>query len=129
MTETSLTCIICPMGCPITVRLEGDSVIKITGNTCKRGAAYAESEVCRPVRTLTTTMRCENGQMLSVKTRQPIPRQHLADCMRLINAHTVPLPVSVGDVLLKDVFGSDIVATENKSALAAAGALPMGLIH
>ena len=120
MTETSLTCIICPMGCPITVRLEGDSVIKITGNTCKRGAAYAESEVCRPVRTLTTTMRCEDGQMLSVKTRQPIPK---------LNAHTVPLPVSVGDVLLKDVFGSDIVATENKSALAAAGALPMGLIH
>lgn len=117
MTETNLTCIICPMGCPITVKQEGNTIREITGNTCKRGAAYAEAEICRPVRTLTTTMRCEDGRMLSVKTDKPIPKQNLMDCMCLIKARTVSLPVSVGDVLLRDVFGSNIVATENKAPL------------
>lgn len=114
MTERNLTCIICPMGCSITIKMEGDSIREITGNTCKRGAAYAEAEVCHPERTLTTTMRCEDGQTLSVKTDRPIPKSRLMDCMALINAQRVKLPVSIGDVLLTDAFGSNIVATENK---------------
>ncbi len=117
MTETNLTCIICPIGCPITIKHEGNLILEITGNTCKRGAAYAEAEICHPVRTLTTTMRCEDGRMLSVKTDRPIPKQNLMDCMRLLKTRTVSLPVSVGDVLLRDVFGSNIVATENKTPL------------
>lgn len=116
MTERNLTCIICPMGCSITVKLAGTEIKEITGNTCKRGAAYAEAEVCHPERTLTTTMRCEDGQMLSVKTDRPIPKAKLMDCMALINAHRAKLPVSIGDVLLSDAFGSNIVATENKTA-------------
>lgn len=105
------------MGCPITIKHEGITIREITGNTCKKGAAYPEAELCRPVRILTTTMRCEDGRMLSVKTDKPIPKQNLTDCMRLLKTHTVSLPVSVGDVLLRDVFGSNIVATENKAPL------------
>lgn len=114
MTERNMTCIICPMGCSITVKMQGQDITEITGNTCKRGAAYAEAEVCHPERTLTTTMRCDDGQLLSVKTDRPIPKEKLMDCMRLVNAHTAVLPVSVGDILLRDAFGSNIVATENK---------------
>ena len=32
-----LTCISCPMGCPITVEMEDGQVVSVTGNTCKRG--------------------------------------------------------------------------------------------
>lgn len=43
MTERQMTCIICPMGCSITVKMEGEEILEISGNTCKRGAAYAEA--------------------------------------------------------------------------------------
>lgn len=33
----TLTCISCPMGCPLTIEMDGDEIISITGNTCKRG--------------------------------------------------------------------------------------------
>lgn len=113
MTERQMTCIICPMGCSLTVQMEGERIERISGNTCKRGAAYAEAEVSHPERTVTSTMRCEDGSVLAVKTDRPIPKSRIMDCMRLINAHTATLPVSIGDVLLEDVFGSNVVATEN----------------
>lgn len=115
MTERNLTCIICPMGCSITVKTEGEEISEIIGNTCPRGAAYARAEVYHPERTLTTTVRCEDGRMLSVKTDRPIPKTALMDCMAQINRCIAKLPVSVGDVLLRDVFGSNIAATENKA--------------
>lgn len=115
MTERKLTCIICPMGCPITVKTEDGRILEITGNTCRRGATYAEAEVCRPERTLATTMRCADGQMLAVKTDRPIPKSKLMDCMAIINANPAPRTAAIGDVLLRDVFGSNIVATENKN--------------
>jgi len=112
MTERNMTCIICPMGCSITVKLDGENITGISGNTCKRGAAYAEAEVSHPERTLTTTMRCADGRMVSVKTDRPIPKSKMRACMERINAHTAALPVSIGDVLIEDVFGSNIVDKE-----------------
>ena len=115
MTERNMTCIICPMGCSITVKMEGENILEICGNTCKRGASYAEAEVCHPERTLTTTMRCDDGGRVAVKTDRPIPKSKMMDCMALVNAHTVSLPVSIGEVLLENVFGSNIIATQNRA--------------
>lgn len=117
MKKREMTCIICPMGCSLTVEMEGEEIASISGNTCKRGAAYAEAEVRHPERTVTSTMRCDNGEILSVKTDKPIPKAKVMDCMELINAHVAKLPVAVGEVLLRDVFGSNIIATENKPAV------------
>ena len=91
--------------------------MEITGNTCPRGAAYAEAEVYHPERTLTTTMRCTDGQVVSVKTDRPVPKAALMDCMRQVNAARAVLPVSIGDILLRDVWGSNVVATENRQPL------------
>ncbi len=33
----NLTCISCPMGCQITVEMDGSEVVGVSGNTCKRG--------------------------------------------------------------------------------------------
>ncbi len=43
MSETTreLTCIGCPLGCSITVTMNGTDVVSVTGNTCPRGDAYA----------------------------------------------------------------------------------------
>ena len=68
----NLTCIGCPMGCPLTVKLEDTEVINIEGNTCKRGAVYGKKEVTNPTRIVTTTVRVSGGAetVVSVKTKE-----------------------------------------------------------
>ncbi len=112
--ERKLTCIICPLGCEITVQAEDKKVLEVTGHTCPRGKAYAESECIAPKRTLTSTVRCSDGGLVSVKTDKPIPKEKMSECMTILNSVTATLPVSIGDVIVEDVFGSRIVATQNK---------------
>jgi CxxC motif-containing protein len=33
------------MGCQLLVKLDGDKVIEVTGNTCKKGEIYAQKNV------------------------------------------------------------------------------------
>ena len=110
----TLTCIACPLGCTLSVELEGKDIISVSGNTCPRGKDYAISECTHPVRTLTTTMRCENGELVSVKTSKPIPKERVFDALAVINKTVARLPIAVGDVLITDLFGSDVVATMEK---------------
>lgn len=86
-----LTCIRCPLGCAISVRLEnlrvpencgipkehrlpgdcgipkerrlpGDCrILEVSGNGCPRGEEYARKEITDPVRTVTTTIPVTNG--------------------------------------------------------------------
>ena len=113
--ERKLTCIICPLGCDLTVQIEDGKVLDIQGHTCPRGKKYAESECTNPQRTVTSTVRCSDGSLVSVKTDKPIPKEKMAECMAAINSAVATLPVSIGDVIIEDVFGSNIVATQNKA--------------
>lgn len=112
--EKNLTCIICPLGCSLNVQFEGKTIQKVTGNSCPRGKEYAESECTDPQRTLTSTVLCEDGSLVSVKTDRTIPKAKMAECMKIINQAVAKLPVKIGDVIVKDVFGSNVVATQNK---------------
>lgn len=112
--KRELTCIVCPRGCQMVVELEGKNVLSVSGNFCPRGKTYAETECTHPTRTVTTTAKCSDGSLVSVKTDRPIPKENMMDCMRMVNGTVVSLPVSVGDVILEDVFGARIVATQNK---------------
>ena len=116
MAVRELTCIICPKGCALKVELdENGKVLGVTGNTCKHGAEYAEAECTNPMRTVTSTMRCLDGTVIPVKTATPIPKADIYECMNIINKNVVTLPVHIGDVVIADVFGSNIVVTENKA--------------
>lgn len=113
--ERELTCIICPKGCTIQIEMSSEKeILKVTGNHCKRGEKYARAECTNPQRTITTTLRCENGEMISVKTEGTIPKEKMFEAMEIINKIQVKLPVRIGDVLKEDVFGSRIVATQNR---------------
>ena len=109
-----LTCIVCPLGCELDVELDNGKVVSVSGNTCPRGKAYAENECTNPQRTVTSTIRCEDGSMLSVKTDKTIPKGKMIECMSIINKTVAKLPVAVGDIIKKDVFGANIVATQNR---------------
>ena len=112
--ERKLTCIICPLGCELTVQTEDKKVLDVKGNTCPRGKVYAENECTNPQRTITSTVKCNDGSLVSVKTDKPIPKEKMTECMQIINSAVATLPVSIGDVIIEDVFGSNIVATQNR---------------
>lgn len=111
--KRNLTCIICPMGCSIDVELTGGKIISIKGNTCKRGAEYAKTECTNPMRTVTTTVRCENGTVIPVKTDRMIPKEKIRECMDIVNSAVAHLPIAAGDVVAENVCGSNIIATRS----------------
>ena len=119
--ERRLTCIICPKGCSLRVRLEAGRVTLVEGNHCKRGAQYAEKEVTNPTRTVTTIIPVRGGRekMLSVKTRTDIPKAKVQACMRALKNVTAEVPVQIGNVILADVAetGVDIIATKEISEI------------
>lgn len=63
METRNLTCIGCPLGCAITVTMDGGNVVSITGNTCKRGSDYAAKEVTHPTRIVTSTVCVRGGSI------------------------------------------------------------------
>lgn len=111
--KRELTCICCPLGCQITVMLNGKQIESISGNTCKRGAEYAENECVNPLRAVTSTVMTNKGIPLPVKTDRAIPKGKIFECMKIINGAKVDTPVKIGDIIIKDVFGSNIVAAAN----------------
>ena len=112
--KRTLTCIACPLGCTLSVELDGKTVLSVEGNTCKRGIDYAVTECTSPVRTVTTTMRCNNNDLVPVKTSKPIPKDKVFDAMKIINSTVAKLPISMGQVLIDDLFGSTVIATQEK---------------
>lgn len=113
----TLTCISCPMGCPLTVEMDGDEIISVTGNTCKRGDVYARKEMTAPTRIVTSTVKVTNGNadMVSVKTKTDIPKDKIFDCVKCLKGVSVEAPVHIGDVIVPNAAGTgvDIVATKD----------------
>ena len=116
METKNLICIGCPMGCPLTVTIEGDA-ITVSGNTCAHGAEYAKKEVIHPTRVVTSTVRIEEAAIarVSVKTAGDIPKERIFDCREEIKKISVKAPVRIGDVILSNCAGTgvDIVATKS----------------
>lgn len=116
----NLTCISCPIGCPLTVEIEKGEVISVTGNTCKRGDQYARTECVHPVRSLTSTVKVSGGirPVVSVKSSAPIPKELMLGCMEAINKADIKAPVKIGDIVVKNILntGADIVATNDLPA-------------
>ena len=113
--EKKLTCVECPKGCEITVELDGDKIISVGGYSCQRGKKYAESEVICQRRVLTTTVKCADGGVVSVKTSNPVKKSGIFELMDKINKITVCPPVKIGQIIVKDIAeGSDLIATCNK---------------
>ena len=116
-TQKELTCICCPVGCPLTVTIEGDNSVTVNGNRCPRGAAYGEKEVTNPTRIVTSTVRVTGypDAVVSVKTASDIPKGKMDDCMKALAGGAVAAPIHVGDIILENVAdtGVDIVATRS----------------
>lgn len=110
--KRELTCIICPRGCQLAVEFGNE--MSVSGNLCPRGKVYAINECTDPQRMVTSTVRTDDGGVVAVKTDKTIPKDKMMECMKMINSVTAKLPVCVGDVIIDDIFGAKVVATQNK---------------
>ncbi len=112
-----MICICCPMGCRLSVDDSDKNDIKVTGNTCPRGAKYARDEVICPKRMVTSIAQVNGGEinMVSVKTSDSIPKDRMFDALVLLNGLSVDAPVKKGQVIVADVLGLgvDFVATKD----------------
>ena len=116
MESRELTCIGCPLGCIVTVTMDGKEIISVTGNTCKRGNVYARKEVTAPSRIVTSSVVVSNRHncMVSVKTSSDIPKDMIFACIEQLKNVTVPAPVRIGDIILKAVEGTDVSVIATK---------------
>ena len=122
MEKRELICIGCPLGCMLTVEMNGAEVANVTGNTCLRGKTYAEKEVTNPTRIVTSTVKVAGGDRVSVscKTKSDIPKGMIFDVARALKDVVAQAPVCIGDVLVENVAGTgvEIVATSSARAKA-----------
>ena len=111
-----MICIVCPMGCHLLVEQQGEEVC-VQGNLCPRGARYAAAEMTDPRRTLTTSVFVQGGEMalVSVRSREPLPKGKLGEVLTALHALQISAPVALGDVVLANACGTgtDIIATRN----------------
>ena len=121
-----LTCIVCPVGCTLTVEDSGAlNDLTVKGNRCTRGLTYAQEEIRAPKRTVTATCgiafspdkdRAPWGltapRRIPVKTSAPCPKEKIDDLLADIYRLKLSLPVKAGDLLIADWKGTgvDVVA-------------------
>ncbi|MFH0887397.1 MAG: DUF1667 domain-containing protein [bacterium] len=112
-----ITCIDCPKGCKLIVETDGKYVIKLSGNECDKGEAYAKQEIENPERILATTVLAQglDIKMIPVRTNKPIPKDKIFAVMGVVRGIRVRKPVRVGDIVLENVLGlgADVVATRD----------------
>lgn len=99
-----IICIVCPKGCH--VQVEGDHV---KGAGCERGQAYAVQESTCPARIITSTVCVCGGAhpRIPVKTDREIPKEMIFQSMQLLNGITLNAPVHRGDIVVKNVCGTN----------------------
>ena len=121
-----LICITCPLGCHLSIDRQGDGTLAVAGNRCPRGVRYANEELLAPKRVVSATARLAEmagglGEGLGAVARLPVrtsaayPKDGVPALLAEIYRLTVSLPVSRGDVLIKDYAGSgvDVIATRS----------------
>lgn len=119
MNTIELTCIGCPLGCPLTVTMEGNEVVEVKGNTCPKGAIYAKKEVTNPTRIVTSTVRVTGGSspMVNVKTASDIPKGKIFECVEALKDIILVAPVKIGDVVLDDVAGTGVAVVAARNVM------------
>jgi len=115
MMEKKLTCVSCPIGCGITVRIEDNVVTRIAGNQCPRGETYAQQEAIDPMRVLSTSVRVIGGEfpLVSVKTGRPVPKRLILQIMNYVRTLSIEAPVKIRQVVAEHLLGmsASLVAT------------------
>ena len=108
-------CVICPIGCEIDVIHDGDRIISMEGNKCKKSEEFVQQELIEPMRILTTTVRIQGAKwpVIPVRTDKSVPKRLFPRMMRQLRRVDLQAPVGMLDVVVKDIAGTgaNIIAT------------------
>jgi len=105
-----MICITCPMGCSVEVTREGQTLLSVDGNTCKRGEDYVRRELTDPRRMAATTVRVKGGihPLVPVYTAQAFPKPRLFELLDALRQVELEAPVAMGQVVLANALGTGI---------------------
>ena len=110
-TEKKFICVSCPLGCGLNVILDDKGEVSyVSGNNCPRGAAYAKTEVKDPRRVFASTVRVIGGKLpvCPIRSKTPAPKGKLKEIARAVAELTVNAPVKIGQILIRNVCGTDV---------------------
>ena len=115
--EKEITCIICPIGCKISVKSDGKNFQVASGNKCVKGIEYARAEALDPRRMLTSSILVINGEwpLVSVKSSEPVPKNKLFHVLKEIKDAKVDAPIKLGQNIIKNVANTKINIIATKS--------------
>lgn len=103
--DKSMTCILCPNSCVLRFSDDG----KVFGNKCDKGKLFAKQELASPVRSLTTTMRDEGGQLIPVKSEFPIPKDMIIPAIETLSKIVLKRKnYSLNEIVFRNVLGLEI---------------------
>lgn len=109
------TCIICPLGCLITIHSEDHNIQSIEGARCAKGITYVTNEFHQPMRTVTSTIpvRAGNRLRVSVRTDGDVPKDQMFDVMQVIHQMELTAPITIGEVLCHNIAhtNTNLIAT------------------
>lgn len=106
------TCIVCPIGCNLTIEKVGDE-IKVSGNLCPRGEVYGKSEVANPTRIVTCSI-INKSKIYYVKTTEAVPKNLIFDIIKEIKKIPVEnRDYKIGEIVYKNILNTnaDVIIT------------------
>lgn len=111
-----LVCINCPRGCNLKID-DTTSEIKVTGNFCIKGEAFAKQELTHPVRTICSVVKTsfKDTPVIPVRVNKEFPKERIFDVMKEINKIVVDTRVKRGDIIIPNVLnlGVDVICTSD----------------
>lgn len=120
--EREIICISCPIGCHLTVKFHDSESpsrenIIVQNNKCSRGEIYGKEEVLSPKRVVTATCSIDSVLMerIPVKTTGPLAKEHIDGLLEDLYRLKLSAPITIGEILIKDIKGSgiDIITTRS----------------
>ncbi len=110
MKKETFTCIGCPIGCTLDVTMIDEDNIIVEGNQCSIGDCYGRKEIVEPVRVVTTSVFVEYGvnNVVLIKTDKEINKKLIMKLVKSLKNTSIKAPVHIGDVVVKNVLGSDV---------------------
>jgi len=112
--EYEIICTVCARGCRVAVSEDGGELV-IKGKLCRNGQEYVRQEYRDPRRVLTTTIRVQDQQgkliPIPVRTKGPVPKGKIMECMRFIKGLKLSVPLKIGDVIVHNLLetGEDLI--------------------
>jgi CxxC motif-containing protein len=115
--KTKMLCITCPKGCTLDVTHDGQTILRVEGNACKRGPDYAAAELTDPRRMVATTVRVSGSThpLMPVYTCKPFPKPRIPALLAALRQVELHAPVTMGLVVLADALGTgvDVIASRD----------------